>query len=411
LDVESSDIWVLSRVVGSANIWQFDGTWDSRDLEVKDPDGRWHRRRIQKLWASEGKEYISLDRPWRNSLDTKMEYRIYTSRYPLPSDAIDTKTFRLWDYTMRSPMEVMLLSQAESHNMDDVRGLPTASGIPIKAFRQPFDMLRPPAMPPVATFLARSDDGQGGWNDDWQDEQPTGLFDYKITYQWGRQDPQEFQTPTNRSVPRWESAPSSVSAQVDVLSQQGVVQLTLPRPNWMMHYDGHDANTTTGSAQNMLRETHGGYRVRIYRRRLSSSDPTISSPNAWYFLDVVEGDVTTFIDNGIRHADRTNRTKDRHAYDTVQFYPRPSDQYMVDIRYASAPEALSDDSDVPTIPPEASSLIVHRSLELFYESIGEAPLAERARRLYENNLTTYHKRYGLLPSGVLHKRPSRVRRR
>ena len=402
LTMDAADPYVLQRTPTAGDVaWVFDGTWESRQLEIKDPNGVWHRRVIREL-SSGAPQRVYIDRPWANNSDANMEYRITTMHYPLPADITELKSIRLWDQQFDNTFDIILRDEAEARGLDGVRGEPTSGSTPTQAYRQNIQLLPPPTTAPGVALGSST----------WVGGVPAGKFDYKITYVWGKKDA-EYETSLGIQEPLWESSPSPVSAKITTafapVANQNVV-LTLPNIDWMLNYG------PLPSAVVPTRSGKSGVRIRIYRRRYSavggnpvSVDGNVTASAGYYLLAEVEGDSVTYSDNGTVMVDRRRRLKEVNATETLQLFPRPDKRYDVDVRYAKRPDPLEDDTDVPTLPPDALNLLVHRSLELLYEALGNAAYADRARRLFENNLTTLNKRHGMLPKGVFRKKLSRVR--
>ena len=377
------DRWVLSRPRGISGVdnWTIDGTWDGRVIEVKDPSGQWHRRIAREFWEDVGAAllFVSIDRPWRNALDTSMEYRITTPRYFLPADVISVNSVRLWDPTRRSPLALTYTETAELYSFDDIRAGTNASGTPTRAFRQGhWGIQAPTKAPSVANF--------GSWP---AGGDATGEFDYCFTYVWGRRDA-EYVLSTGVDEALWESGPSPISDKITATETAGeAVQVTLPDVDWMLNFNN------TGTA----RAGRSGLRKRIYRRRYSAttSHTDIESPKVFELLAEVDGAVTLYGDVGATLTDIQRRLKTVHGYHTMQIAPLPDARYDVDVRCVRRPQPLDNDSDTPNVHPEAVDVLIYKILILFYEAMGNPDMSARSQSMYNERLWTLNNRYGSLP--------------
>ena len=177
-----------------------------------------------------------------------------------------------------------------------------------------------------------------------------------------------------------------------------------------------------------VRYHHGGWRKRIYRRRITVDAINYSgggglpnqmggaveqeTPDAFVLLADVEGFTTIFVDNGQLLPDYHRRLRDVHGYESVRFYPRPNDRYQVEVRCLLRPDELKDDQDVPEIHPDGIDVLLYRALGFLYEAQGNVELADRSIGRFREALFTLTKRYGDLryPGEVLLKKPARASR-
>lgn len=381
-----NDQWVLTRprFISGVDNWAIDGTWDGRVIEVKDPTGQWHRRIAREFWedAGAGLLFVSLDRPWRNTIDIDMEYRITTPRYFLPADVIQVNSVRLWDPTRRAPLSLIYAEVAERYSLDDIQAATNASGTPTRAFRQGHWKIQAPTKSPETE--------QAGV---WTGLDAAGTFDYCFTYVWGKRDV-EYVLPLGTHEALWESSPSPVSSKITSLvgsstTSGTAIRLTLPNIDWMLNFD----QTSTA------RKTHSGLRKRIYRRRYTATDQHTNSetPEVFEFLAEVEGNATFYNDTGATLSDIQRRLKTIHGYHTMQIAPLPDARYDVDVRCVRRPQALDNDFDVPNLHPEAMDILVYRVLVLFYEAMGNPEMSVRSQQMYAERLVTLNNQYGSLP--------------
>ena len=381
-----NDQWVLTRprAIAGVDDWTVDGTWDGRVIEVKDPRGQWHRRIAREFWEDipSGLLFVSLDRPWPNTTDIDMEYRITTPRYFLPADVIQVNSVRLWDPTRRAPLALTYEEVAERYSLDDIQGATNASGTPVRAFRQGHWKIQAPTKAPEVEKAGP-----------WSGSDAAGQFDYCFTYVWGKRD-SEYVLPMGTSEALWESSPSPISSKItaaigSATSSGNGVRLTLPNIDWMLNFD----QTSTA------RKTRSGLRKRIYRRRYTATDQHTDSESSEVFelLAEVDGATTLYEDNGDTLTDIQRRLKTIHGYHTLQLSPLPDDRYGVDVRCVRRPQELANDFDVPNIHPEAMDILIYKVLVLFYEAMGNPEMSVRSQQMYEDRRTTLNNRYGSLP--------------
>ncbi len=392
------DPFVLIRnlaIPTGATVWPQQQQWNGREVEIADVDGQWHRRVIRDVWTDGANFFMSLDRPWRNATDTDMEWRVTTPRYFLPADVIYVSSISLWDASRRGMVDLMLTDEALELHMDDVRGS-SASGIPMRAFRESYHQLEGPAFTPFATLelIGKL----------WTGPDPAGDFEYCFTYAVGKRDI-EFTSPTGNTLPLWESAPSPVSATVSYTYGAATYDINLPDSDWVAWFG--DAATT--------RYGHSGVYKRIYRRRLTAvggSNAQIETKGVFHFLDEVDGLTTKYTEQGIQQVDTANRLIVSHGNQTFQLSPIPDARYDMDIRVIRRPTELVNDYDAPRIVPEAMEGLILRALMFLQEHLGNVEGKLLAKQDYERFLSSQTKNFGALPKGVIKKkfaRPGRNR--
>jgi len=421
--------------------------------------------------AIPGKKYMSFWMPW----DTDhfgpgpFNYRVYTEEYPLPDDIIEVRSTRLWKTNNSWPLQVLGQEDAERQNIID-RHTDLAKGIPRVIYRRKHYQMPAPAVPPDVELWSDSGENRG-----WVGPDPAGTFEYKITYCWGARDiwfrnpgPHHWGfnaiDPVNTlgkawddtgaadkwgkqryREPRWESAPSSVSAQTSPSNwlEQGThgkaVRLTLPNIEYIQGFfwklltnSSPPANPLDPDVANPFSRMHldkSGWFVRVYRRRVATNFTNydqlgaaanpgtlgvataagpilhkIEEDNSFYLLSEVHIDQLNegyFVDDGQLLPDYHRRIRDTHGYMQIGMYPVPNKKYEVEVRCVRRPVELTNDADAPYIHAEACDILVDRALQLLYESEGNASMMGYAKGRYERNLLTLSKRYGdLRPSAV-----------
>ena len=411
------DSWVLKRdlptTTAGITVWDVSGRWRGRDILITAPDGIRHRRKIRDVWTTANVQYISLYRPWANSSDTLMTWRIYTEDYYLPDDVMEVTSLRLFEKNQNWPLDILGQMEAEQLSLVDVPDS-VAEGVPRVAFRRPNWQIESPTTAPVTTV-------QGAW----QGPEPAGEFEYCFTYCWGYRDSdfRDFgpegpygaaQASPSRLEPLWESSPSPVSSAIALNDDtNGRIVLGLPDIDYMQGF-GRTADP---------RYRHSGWRKRIYRRRKTVNTANYISlpvqlngaidqetPDAFFLLADIAGWQTALSDDGSILPDYHRRLREVNGYQALRMYPRPNKRYQVDIRCIRRPMPLKDDSDAPLVHPDAMNLVLYRSIASLYEAQGSIDLADRALIRYNDLLFTLTKRYGDLryPGQLLMKKPARA---
>jgi len=167
------------------------------------------------------------------------------------------------------------------------------------------------------------------------------------------------------------------------------ISITLPNIDFMLGFE--DA----------ARERHhrAGIKKRIYRRRLTDAGdqaPTVlvETPDNFFFLDEVDGHVTSYVDTGAITPDYTRPFREIHGYQTLRFIPIPDKTYEVEMRCVRTPRKLVDDKDVPRIHSDAIPTLINRTLQYVYEAMGNEGAKRSAQADYERALYNLTKRYG-----------------
>lgn len=418
----AADAWVLETellagATGSTS-WNSDRIWDGRTIQLYDSaQDRWLKYTIREVWQQSNRYRISLDRPWKNNTDTGIDWFIETHEFNIPQDAIEVRSLTLRRNTAMYPLSILGQDSAEWSSLANT-GRVVSKGLPRWAFRREHKSLRAPSFDPVASTAQT-----------WVGPEPTGKFEYRFTYIWGKQEiwfhnpgplSQDSQTATSsRYQPYLESPPSPKTAQVDNTTDLGggvynAIEITLPNIDFML---GFDDNPSLGITTARYRRS--GIKKRIYRRRISEGavpggglGPSIEKPDDFFLLAEVDGHETTFTDNGFNTPDYGVPLQPVHGYQTVRLWPTPDTNYTVEVRCVRRPKALTDAQDYPVIHEDAMDCLITRALAYLYESQGNAAMAQYSLTAYQENLFALGKRYGDLrsKSRPRRKRPARVRR-
>jgi hypothetical protein len=427
----TADAWVLRTELpagaSAALDWESDREWGGRYLMVllpkADPqdDDEWHSIRIREVWQDTvGVDpfiFISLERPWRNTTDTAMKYRVVSNEYVLPDNLIELHSASVIEDNTSFPYPLAVIGQTQAEfatfpNHSELQ----ASGVPRVAYRREYQQkLRAPTR-----LSAQIDDPDTG--DAWLGPEAIGEFEYIITYTWGKQEiwthspgPSEQDTllpEIARYEPYWESAPSPVSNRVEVgfspvvATQPGkAVVLNLPNVDFTMGFDEKTGGPTT------VRYHRAGIKKRIWRRRLSSQASPFTPgseadyPDGFFLLDVVDGHTISYTDNGTKTPDYNRMLREVHGYQTFRLYPRPNKRMELVLRATLSPAPLVNDTDVPAVKKGATEALVHLVSSMLFDAEGETAHAQREEQKYERTLHRLAKRYGdMRPANRLRRR-------
>tara|TARA_R100000700_G_C3178999_1_gene155071 strand:- start:2209 stop:3693 length:1485 start_codon:yes stop_codon:yes gene_type:complete len=413
LAVNSTDQYVLERVFATSlspapQAWNITGQWDSRMIEVTTSGGTVYRRRIREIWRDEGGgnylDRISIDRPWPNSSDSDMTYRIYTAAYELPADVVELRSARLYA-DQHYVLEVMTQQDMERYEYVDYQG--DQVGRPSRLFRGRHWQIDAPTRAPT-TSIADQEQTVA-----WKGPQPLGKFDFCYTYVWGKRE-SELAAPSGNAEPRWESAPSPISSTVEVSSDSQSITLGLPNVDQELNfYQEHSGSAVVDP----IRKGRSGLKKRIYLRRYTSTPstsvptiPDIETPEIFFLLAEVDGDTLSYTIDGAVVPDYYRRLKETHGYQAIRFWPMPDNSFDVDCRVLRRPQPLVHDHDAPRVHEEAVDALIQRALIFFYEMNGQYDVSQMADMRYREMLVTLTKRYGQIKGRRTRKRFARVDR-
>ena len=233
--------------------------------------------------------------------------------------------------------------------------------------------------------------------------------------------------------PRYESAPSPVSAKIAVAevgqeSRYTGIVVTVPNIEYVLGFQTRLTTTAAadyGATGVRVSENQSGIHVRIYRRRvrdielnpavpydsltrgadtLVADRAFVDNKEKFYLLAEMRVDHVnkgTFVDDGQYIPDRSRPLRDTHGYQQYAMYPRPDQRYELDIRCVRRPQKLEDERDVPRLHAEAVSTLVDRAMAYLYESMGNFGAADTMMKRYNAALELLNKRYGdLRPAAV-----------
>jgi hypothetical protein len=411
--VGSADRNVLQRPSGGTlKSWDTSGKWDGRWIEAKSTEsGEWLERRILEVWqdvGGTGNFRLSLDKPWPNTTDASMEYRIFTKVVYLPADVIEIRDKGLYipdraygrysiDMEFRGPENL-------TYGDYSTAGY---TGRPFKALQAPPHQLQPPLRPPSAALDASETPAT------WDGPEPFGTFQYCVTIGWGRQGHTE--DLWDRFRPTFESPPSAPSDEIIVPVAGNAVVISLVNLDWERWFNRVLLSPPPLDA----RSTRTGLYYRIWRRRLATtSDATntpsglsehISSPGIWYLWKEVGTNVEEVTDDGSQLADITQPLGASHSQLGFYISPRPDKDYPLRVRCTRNHPPLINEYETPSLIPGAIDVLVYKALSLVYSTFGRPDLAAAATGDYETKARSIKNRIGSQVRGVRRRKAARVR--
>ena len=418
--------------------------WGGRWIDITTDSGRVVRTQIRSVWLESASEsghtvtyaYFTVMSPWPYELygEGPFSYRVYTDDYYLPDDLIEVRNVRIVGTQHEVPLTGIGQKEADDAGYSNERG--SGAGVPRLFFRG-----RHVQLPGPNTAPSVSNSGS------WLGPEPPGEFEYYATYCWGYRSVdytnpgialwttgalEWTETATTSSSdsdrvaaarkrePLWESAPSPVSDAVTVAAPSGssptAALITLPNLEYMLGFmlDGTTATGGAGTAFRRVNVAHSGWRVRLYRRRKSAtftnyttfgdtiSGQHIDSLHAMDIQDAAfllvelrldEFNEGRWTDDGKVIPDYMRRLRTVNGYQGIRFWPRPDDEYDIEVRCVRRPQALVSASDAPPVHAEAVKLIVDYAAALLYERLGETGNSMARMQDYAKNLDTLRGRY------------------
>lgn len=289
--------------------------------------------------------YVALDRPWRNTTDADMTFRIYQNTVWTPhwtNGLVGATPGRIYN-SLEQPITLCTQEQLKPTKRE------TGSGIPRLVGRNGQYALPPLRRAVIAT---------AGEDVSWDGPEQEGQWQFYATLVGGRQDRRYNIGGTDIVDPVFESAPTPVSVEFDHTDASGeAIILTAPNPDQMLNFD-----TST------LREGHTGLRVRFYAAcngLIAGGAGTrndVSADSIPYLLaevDPVPGDMNVAYTWRGESLDR-NRTMfasgEQFGY---ELYPRPDDDYVIDWQVMKRMPALWSEYDPLPIKPEATNAFLY----------------------------------------------------
>lgn len=385
----TTDKWVLTlgpTATGGAIV--VNGTWDGRfHIEVTDPTGGLHRRQCREFWketviGGDGVEryYVSLDRPWRNTTDTEMVFRLHQPEFFFRDDVMEVLDGAIWGET-RTRLVELPEDFMRHYQEQDFRG--NANSRPQYLVRgRHFQMESPVTKIKVV---------QSGEQNPWVGPYPIGTWRFAYTYVWGRKD-DEYLAPGGSFDPLWESAPSPLSDALTISNgAAGRAELSgIPNIDFMQDFD-----PSAG-----LRKGRTGWRKRIYVWTdavdiAGAFVDEVEALSVGLFLAEVEGNVATYSWDGSVIPDYKRRLPESQGYYAHKMVPHQDAIYEIDFRVRRRPGKLATEYDAPPLHPDSEEALVVLAASMLSEMDKQFEKAAYYRGLYENTeLPKLQRRWG-----------------
>lgn len=350
----TKDVYVLSfglAALPDATTIDTTGVWDCiYHLEITLPNGQLVRRRCREFFIDvpTGLAMVSIDRPWRNTTDTGLSFRMYQPYFFTRDDVTAIVDGRVYDSTQQVlftvPAGAMRVFQQEDFNG-------TVSGRPERLSRWGHEQIPAPNRTPTAVLVG------GEPATPWLGPEPPGTFKYRYTYVWGKKD-SDVKAPGGEYDPMLESSPSPETDAIVMTGTASAIEVrSLVNIDYVQNFDPEPAAS-------YLRNGHSGWRKRIYRAR-SAIVTAVGMKNdieypedVFFFLAEVDGTTTTFLDDGTKTPDYNRRLPEPHGYFRWALHPHQNDNYTVDFRVYRRPLPLLNDNDAPQVHPDFEDMLL-----------------------------------------------------
>lgn len=340
-----------------------DGTWDALmwleiEIVVTNPDGTtrttYERRQTLEWWTATDNDgvhwYVTIDRPWRNTTDTTLVFRIIQPWFFMPSayqGAYHPKAGRVIDTGSYNVTELSF-SDADTTIYEPYPS--SSSGIPHTIWRDKTYIEQAFSTAPTAA----------SFNSAWLGPVQEGAFKFYATVVWGRTGQSWQDAPNRIRDPIFESAPSPVSAEFTHTATPGLaIRITVPNPDQMRGF----------SVSSTLRYKRSGRRVRIYVARTGLRTAGLGTYNnveadgVPYLLDEIEAydasPASTYTWTGSVIPEYTRRLP-FHSTTQVGYrvYPLADSEYQLDLRCKCAPPELAAPGDVVPVHELATEMFL-----------------------------------------------------
>jgi hypothetical protein len=415
--------WYTDTFAGTS----FKSEWDGvMHLEIKDSAGVWHRRQSREWWVVGEKVYVSFDRDWRSSTDTKVQFRIYQPEFFVSDDVMQVlEPARIYD---DSRQQIWKIDTAGAYRQDMVDFQGEHKGRPYRMWRGRHFQLQPPRKVPAVDVLNNDPDTMtaGGvsrspWTTptDWDGPEEEGKFRFCYTFTWGKRDPewQKSSMPSHGGLggqpnvidPVWESAPSPVSDVIDH-SESG-------NEGYAIRLRGVNIDAMTGfDANGEPHETHSGMKIRFYVARdgtrlqnRSGFYDNVEEAGIFYFLAEVDPASVSPTGNftwvGKRTPDYSRPLKHSTGYFAWKVYPHQDARYELDLRVLRLPRRFVHDQDTAPIQRDSVSALLELALHYMCLIDGNDQTgAEMHLKRYQELARRYRHRYAN-PGGIVEPTP------
>lgn len=326
-----------------------DGTWDGvMHLEIIDADGVMHRRQSREWWrvstgiAGVYSYFVSLDRPWPETLVGDLSFRAYQPEFYLRSDVKN----------VLGPMRIFgndkailgELTWRAARNWGYEPNSQDGWGQPYEVWQTKHVQIPAPTEAPTIAV-----DGAAPPTDVWVGPWQEGTFDIVYTYCWGLRDAEWQSSGTGVRDPLWESAPSPSTTFQHTGSTAGLA-LRISAVALDQEFGWYVSGGAASSAHG-----RGGFFLRVYARRTATRTAGLGSINSaetsnrYYLLghvDPINDSPTYFRWNGSIPIDHSRPLAHSTGYYGYAFWPRADERYEIDVHVSRAVQELIDDRDV-----------------------------------------------------------------
>tara|TARA_R100000700_G_scaffold30803_1_gene37831 strand:- start:106 stop:1686 length:1581 start_codon:yes stop_codon:yes gene_type:complete len=404
------------------------GRW----LEIYDGT-RYHMRRIRSIYIANyvhtggtvtSANHLVMDKPWINSTDTSLSFRVLTLEYPYPAD-VQKITHLMYNPDSGGASRTIPMLRGDHNRWRRSVGW-RATGTPQAWARGDFYQEPAPRYTPVAEMLAFSGtaenvgptlgsqvwgyhdtDVSGGYlvhhgagsADTVQPKYgPAGTFSYKVVHVWGRR--QAALLTNEYDKEEWYiSSASEATEKVEVKWGMGAIRISTPNVD-MSH--GYNPKTEKPSYHQY------GVEKWIYRARhanqetskagapgtFSASEPyekNAIADGVYYLWKILPGYTTEVYDRGQEDPpDRRKSLEAWHGHQSIRFDRLTTSESVVVMQVVKKPPQLHHDHDAPRVPEEcidalfalcASYLAGDRDGDLEKKQFYLSEFAEHRRRL------------------------------
>jgi hypothetical protein len=331
-----------------------DGTWDgSMWLEItttRTVDGTsetvYETRQTLDWWSvltnAGTTHYVSIDRPWPNTTDTALAFRIYQKLVWLPSEVISLvrENSLVFSDQIRSTTRLTITSHADTY--DVVQPVAMTAGRPTMIFKDDTYIEQAPSVAPTVVAATTG----LGVPVPWVGPVQEGTFEFYYTICWGKMSSRWQQAKNGTSDCLFESHPSPISSAFSNTTYPGqAVTITVTNPDQMRGFA--DASK--------LSYGHSGRFIRLYVRRTALRTAGLGSYNhveadsVPYLLTEFNATTasSTFTWDGSVVPEFTRRMKFTSGlYSALGVYPVADRQYEVAARVQYTPPDMLSESDI-----------------------------------------------------------------
>jgi len=366
-DVASADATARSWYTGT---YKSDGTWDGlMHLEITDSSGVTHRRQAREWFTTGATAHVTIDRPWPNTSDTLMAFRIYQPEFFVHDDVMEVlEPARVYD---SGRQQVWSIDTAGAYRQDMVDFQANSTGVPYRMWRGRHFQLPAPRQTPLAEPRSTAASDTSIPPNPWAGPEQEGSFRFCFTYVWGKRDDSVSVAPGTFRDPLFESAPSPVSEVFDH-TQNTNCSILVQTTNIDAMQDFGDSTT--------VRYGKSGLRIRIYVARDSvrtaglGSYNRVESAGIFYLLTEIEptnaavtGKEASFVWTGSITPDYHRPLKHSTGYYSYSVFPHQDARYELDFRVLKLPMKFDNDQDTAPIQRDAVPALLE--LALYYMSL------------------------------------------